>query len=152
MPFDDSTPAAGRDAPPDDDRDGGDDGEDRKESLIVEIRSAADAAVAQARKVAATASTEARISIASVIWMFSAMMLSVALLISAWSCVVGIGIWFAVDAGWSVAAALLAAAIANVVAAALCRFWFIRLSRNIGFARTLSLLLGPMRERREHSS
>lgn len=115
------------------------------------MRAAADAAVSQVRKLAATATTEVRISVASVIWMACAMMLSVALLIVAWSCVVGIGIWFAIDAGWSVGAALLAAAAANIAAAVLCRTWYVRLSRNIGFTRTLSLLLGPVEERREHS-
>ena len=143
MPFDDASPAAGRDAPRGDD-------EEPDESLILEIRAAADAAVAQVRKVAATASTEARISVASVIWMASAMMLSVALLIVAWSCVVGLGVWLAIDAGTPVSLAILAAALANIAAAGLCRVWYVRLSRNIGFARTLSVLFGPVQRRHGH--
>jgi hypothetical protein len=141
MPLDDAG-AEPRNPRPDDGESG--------ESLVLEMRAAADAAVSQVRKIAATASTEVRISVASVIWMACAMMLSVALLIVAWSCVVGIGIWLAIEAGWSVGVALLAATIANVGAAVLCRTWYVRLSRNIGFTRTLSLLLGPVEERREH--
>jgi hypothetical protein len=141
MPFDDAGPAAGNDP-------SGREGE--KESLILEIRAAADAAVSQVRKMAATASTEARISIASIVWMASAMMLSVALLIAAWGCVVGLGVWLAIDAGWPVSAALLTAAAANIAAAALCRLWYVHLSRNIGFSRTLSLLFGPVSRRHEH--
>lgn len=143
MPFDDASPAAGNDAPR---QNAGNPGE----SLILEIRAAADAAVSQVRKVAATASTEARISIASVVWMAAAMMLSVALLIVAWSCVVGLGVWFAINAGWPVSAAILAAAVANLAAAVLCRSWYVHLSRNIGFPRTLSLLFGPAHRRHRH--
>lgn len=142
MPFDDASPAAGNDP-------SGSQGE--KESLILEIRAAADAAVSQVRKMAATASTEARISVASIVWMASAMMLSVALLISAWGCVVGLGVWLAIDAGWPVSAALLTAAVANIAAAGLCRVWYVRLSHNIGFSRTLNLLFGSVSRRHEHS-
>ena len=143
MPFDD----AGQSREP---RSPGDGDGGYGESVILEMRAAADAAVSQLRKVAATASTEVRISVASVIWMACAMMLSVALLIVAWSCVVGIGVWLAVDAGWSIGTALAAAAAANIVAAVLCRSWYVRLSRDVGFARTLSLLFGPVEERHEH--
>lgn len=144
MPFDDAGPAAGSDRPRRDD-------EAPDDSLILELRAAADAAVSQVRKVAATASTEARISVASVIWMASAMMLSVALLIVAWSWVVGLGVWLAIDAGWPVSAAILAAALANIAAAGLCRVWYVRLSRNIGFPRTLNLLFGAVNRRDGHS-
>ena len=137
MPFDDGDRSS-EPRPP-----SGGDGE-YGESLILEIRAAADAAVSQLRKVAATASTEVRISVASVIWMACAMMLSVALLIVAWSCVVGIGVWLAVDAGWSIGAALAAAAAANLLAAVICRSWYVKLSRDIGFARTLGLLFGVL--------
>ena len=147
MPFDDSAATAAREAPR---REKGEPDGSSRRSLMLELRGAADAAAVQVRRVAATASTEARISIASVIWMVSAMLLAVALLIVAWVCVVGIGIWLAVDAGWSVTAALAAAAAANVAAALLCRAWFVRLSRNIGFARTLGLLLGSADQRHEH--
>lgn len=147
MPFDDASATAEREAPR---REEGDLGGYSGDSLILELRGAAGAAVSQVRKVAATASTEARISVASIIWMVSAMLVIVALLIVAWSCLVGIGIWFAIDAGWSVAAALFAAAAANIAAALLCRTWFMRLSRNIGFTRTLSLLLGSADKRHEH--
>lgn len=144
MPFDDARPAAA------DGRPGHDEGT-ADGSLIVEIRAAADAAVSQVRKVAATASTEARISIASVVWMACAMMLAVALLIAAWSCLVGLGVWLAIDAGWPVSGVILGAALANIAAAGLCRTWYVRLSRNIGFPRTLSLLFGPVERRDEHS-
>lgn len=137
MPFDDANPGREGGPPP---------GERRPtdESLMFEIRAAADSAVAQLRKVGATASTEARISVSSAIWMASAMMLIVALLISAWGCVVGIGVWFAIEAGWSVAAALSLAAAANILAALVCRAWYLRMLQNIGFSRTLSLLFGPV--------
>jgi hypothetical protein len=83
--------------------------------------------------------------------MASAMMLSVALLIVAWSCVIGLGVWLAIDAGWPVSGAILGAALANIAAAGLCRVWYVRLSRNIGFPRTLNLLFGPVDRRHEHS-
>jgi hypothetical protein len=148
MPFDDAAPAPGNDAPG---HDGEAPGQSSDETLIGEIRAAADAAVSQVRKVAATASSEARISVASVIWMASAMMLAVALLIVAWSCVVGLGVWLAIDAGWPVSGAILGAALANVAAAGLCRIWYVRLSHNIGFPRTLNLLFGAVEWRDEHS-
>jgi hypothetical protein len=145
MPFDDAGLPDGNDTPG---RGAGESGE----SLMREIRAAAEAAVSQVRKVAATASTEARISVSSVVWMASAMMLSVALLIAAWSCMVGLGVWLAIKAGWPVSAAILAAAVANIAAAALCRAWYVRLSRNIGFPQTLRLLSGPLHRRDEHSN
>lgn len=123
----------------------------RDESLISEVQAAADAAVAQARKVAATASAEARLNVAAAIAMASITMLGVSLLIVAWTFVVALGVWMAIDAGWPVAAALLTAALANVVAAILCRVWYGRLSRNIGFSRTLGLLFAGGRTPREHS-
>lgn len=141
MPFDDAGRAGNERTG---DEPSGDEHRAPDESLIFEIRAAAEAAASQARKFAATASTEARISIASVIWMASAMMLSVALLIVAWTCVVGLGVWLAIDAGWPVSWAILGAALANVAAAGLCRVWYVRLSRNIGFPRTLSLLFGRL--------
>lgn len=132
MPFDSPHGPPGED-PPDSAHDGSD-------SLILEVRAAADAAVAQMRKIAATASTEARINVASAIAMASATMIGVALLIVAWTFVVALGVWLAVDAGWPVPGALLTAALTNILAAILCRVWYARLSRNMGFARTIKLL------------
>lgn len=112
------------------------------DSFAHEIHAAADAAAAQARTVAATASAEVRISVASAIAMASVTLVSVALLIVAWVCIVGLGVWLAVDAGWSMPAALTVAAIVNIAAAGLCRFLYSRLSRNFGFARTRKLIFG----------
>lgn len=148
MPFDDSNPAPGPDKPPEEPSESP--GEAPGESLIVEIRSAADAAVSRVRKVAATASTEARISVASVIAMAMTALFGLLLLIVAWICLVGLGAWLAIDAGWSNVAVLLTAASANLLAAILCRIWFGRLLRNIGFPRTLSLLFGQAERRHEH--
>lgn len=110
------------------------------ESLLGEIQAARDAAAAHLGKVAATASGEAQISIASAIAMASATLLSVAFLIVAWVCMVGLGIWIAVSAGWSMSVALGAATVMNILAALVCRFWYAHLGKNIGFSRTRKLL------------
>lgn len=112
------------------------------ESLLGEIQAARDAAAAHLRKVAATASGEVQISIASAVTMASATMLSVAFLIVAWVCMVGLGVWIAVSAGWSMSVALGAATVMNILAALVCRFWYARLGKNIGFSRTRKLLFG----------
>jgi hypothetical protein len=112
------------------------------DSLILEIQAARDAAVAHIGMVAATASKEAELSVASVVAMASATLLSVAFLIVAWVCLVALAVWFAVSAGWSLTAALGSAAIVNVAAAFGCRFVYLRLARNIGFSRTRKLLFG----------
>ncbi len=112
------------------------------ESLFGEIQAARDAAAAHLGKVAATAAGEVQISIASAVAMASATMLSVAFVIVAWVCVVGLGVWLAVSAGWSVSVALGAAAVMNILAALACRFWYARLGKNIGFSRTRKLLFG----------
>ena len=113
-----------------------------KESLLGEIQAARDAAAAHLSKVAATATGEAQISIASAVAMASATMLSVAFIIVAWVCLVGLGVWLAVSAGWSMTVALGAAAAMNILAALVCRFWYTRLGKNIGFSRTRKLLFG----------
>ncbi len=112
------------------------------ESLLGEIQAARDAAVAHLSKVAATASGEVQISIASAVAMALATLLSVAFLIVAWVCFVGLGVWIAVSAGWSMTLALGAAAAMNILAALACRFWYARLGKNIGFSRTRKLLFG----------
>jgi hypothetical protein len=112
------------------------------ESLLGEIQAARDAAAAHLSKVAATASGEVQISIASAVAMASATLLSVAFLIVAWVCIVGLGVWIAVSAGSSMTVALGAAAVMNILAALVCRFWYARLGKNIGFSRTRKLLFG----------
>ena len=112
------------------------------ESLLGEIQAARDAAAAHLSKVAATASGEVQISIASAVAMASATMLSVAFLIVAWVCLVGLGVWIAVSAGWPMTVALGGAAAMNILAALACRFWYARLGKNIGFSRTRKLLFG----------
>jgi hypothetical protein len=112
----------------------------RTQSLRLEMRAAADSAVGHIRKVAETATTEAQLSAASVARVASAALIAVVLVAITWICVLALGIWLAVQAGWPVWAALAGAIGVNVLGVAACWFWYSRLAPNIGFARTRKLI------------
>jgi hypothetical protein len=118
---------------------------DAGESLRLETRAAVDAVAAHLRKVAATASTEAELSIASLTAIAAAAVASLLLAVAAWLCLVAAGVWLAVENGLSfLTAFLLAGAINLAVVVAL----FLRsrsLMRNIGFARTRRLVFPESR-------
>lgn len=109
-------------------------------SLQLEMRAAADSAVGHIRKVAATATTEAQLSAASAAAIASAAILGIALLAISWMCVLALGIWLAIEAGWPVWAALAAALGVNLAGVLICWLWYSRLAPNIGFARTRKLI------------
>lgn len=113
---------------------------DQPESLIREVGIAADAAVAHARKVAATATAEARLTVASAAGIAAAVVSALVLLVVTWICLLALGIWLAVQAGLPVWAALTGAVLLNLAGALICRLWYARLTPDLGFARTRSLL------------
>jgi hypothetical protein len=87
-----------------DSQDAGDD--ESLKRLKVEIEAAAIAAASYIQKLAATASDEARLSVASTMAMATARSLSIAFLVLTWVCVLAMAIWYAIDAGWSPTLAL----------------------------------------------
>lgn len=109
-------------------------------ALRSEIQAAATAAAAHARKTAATAKTEAQLSAASAIAVVCAAILGFALLIISWMCVLVLGIWLAVEAGWPLWAALVAALCVNLAGVLVCGLWSWKLLPNIGFSRTRKLM------------
>jgi hypothetical protein len=111
-----------------------------RQSLRLEMRAARDSAIGHIRKVAATATTEAQLSAASVTRIAAAAVIAFALAVIAWICLLALGIWLAVQAGWPVWAALAGAIGVNVFGMAACWFWYSRLMPNIGFARTRRLI------------
>jgi hypothetical protein len=111
------------------------------DSLLFEMRTAANAAVGQMRKIAATAASEAQLNAASAAAIALAALVALVLLVITWICVVALGVWLAIQAGAPVWAALLGAVLVNLAGVFACRFWYGRLVSNIGFARTRGLLL-----------
>lgn len=114
-------------------------------SLRLELEEAAGAMVAHIRKVAATATTEAELSLASVTALVAAALASLLLLLAGWLCLVAAGAWFAVAAGLPLVAALLIAGGVNVAAVLLLLLWGKRLLRNVGFSRTRRLVFPESR-------
>lgn len=115
-------------------------GSQDEDSLRLELQAVADSAVGHIRKVAATATTEAQLSAASAAAIVSAAFLILALLTISYLCVLALGIWLAVQAGWPVWAALIAAVCINLAGVLICRLWYAKLVPNIGFARTRKLI------------
>jgi hypothetical protein len=113
---------------------------DVAESLRAETQAAADAVAAHIRKVAATATTEAELSIASLTTMAVAALMSVLLLVAGWLCLIAAGVWLAVLAGAPVATALLIAGAVNLAAVLVLLLWGKRLLGNVGFSRTRRLV------------
>lgn len=115
------------------------------ESLRLETQAAIGAVTAHFRKVAATASTEAELSIASLAVMAAAAVVSLLLVVAAWLCLIAAGVWFAVENGLSFVTAFLLAGAVNVAVVVVLFLWSRSLLRNIGFARTLRLVFPESR-------
>jgi hypothetical protein len=113
---------------------------DADASLRFEIEEAAGAMVAHIRKVAATATTEAELSVASIAALVAAALAALQLLLAGWLCLVAAGTWWAVAAGLPLSTALLIAGAINIAAVLLLLLWGRRLLRNIGFSRTRKLV------------
>lgn len=111
-------------------------------SFIDEIRAAAEAASSHAKNVAATASSEAKLSVTSVAALAAGALLSFSILIVAWLCLLALGAWLLIQAGLSVALALTATVLTNLAIIALLGLWMWRTSKNIGFSRTRRLIGG----------
>jgi hypothetical protein len=116
-----------------------------KESLRLETRAAVDAVAAHFRKVAATASTEAELSIASLTAIAAAAVASLLLAVAAWLCLVAAGVWLAVENGLSFLTAFLLAGAINIAVVVALFLWSRSLMRNIGFARTRRLVFPESR-------
>jgi hypothetical protein len=113
----------------------------KSESLRLEMQAAAGAMAAHVRHVAATAKTEAQLSGASLALVAAAAITSLLLVVSAWLCLVAAGVWLAVETGLSVTWALLIAAAINIAAVLLLFLWSKAVLKNVGFARTLQLVI-----------
>jgi hypothetical protein len=115
------------------------------ESLRLETQAAVDAVAAHFRKVAATASTEAELSIASLTAIAAAAVASLLLAVAAWLCLVAAGVWLAVENGLSFLTAFLLAGAINIAVVVALFLWSRSLMRNIGFARTRRLVFPESR-------
>lgn len=115
------------------------------DSLRLEAQAAAGAVTAYLRKVAATASSEAELSIASLTAMAAAAVVSLLLIVAAWLCLVAAAVWFAVGHGLSFVAAFLLAGLLNVAVVVGLFLWSRSLLRKVGFARTLGLVFPELR-------
>jgi hypothetical protein len=115
------------------------------DSLRREAQAAVGAVTAHLRKVAATASTEAELSIASLTAIAAAAVVSLLLIVAAWLCLVAAAVWFAVGQGLSLVTAFLLAGLLNVAVVVMLFLWSRSLLRNIGFARTLGLVFPESR-------
>ena len=113
---------------------------DAGESLRFESQAAAGAVVAHIKKVAATATTEAELSIASVTTLAAAAVVALLLLVAGWLCFIAATVWLGVNAGLSVVTALLIAGGVNFAVVLLLLLWGKRLLANIGFSRTRKLV------------
>lgn len=110
------------------------------DSLRSEALAAAGAVAAHLRNVTATAKTEAELSIASLVSIVAAAIVSLLLVVTAWLCLVAAAIWWAVENGLSVGAALLIAGAVHLAVVLVLLFWSKSLMGNIGFARTRRLV------------
>jgi hypothetical protein len=110
------------------------------DSLRAEALAAAGAVAAHIQAVTATARTEAELSVASLVWIIAAAIVSLLLVVTAWLCLVAAATWWAVDRGLPVGVALLVAGAVHVAVVAALAFWSKSLLGNIGFARTRQLV------------
>lgn len=115
------------------------------DSLRLEAQAAAGAVTGYLRKVAATASSEAELSIASLTAMAAAAVVSLLLIVAAWLCLVAAAVWFAVGHGLSFVTAFLLAGLLNVAVVVVLFLWSRSLLRKVGFARTLGLVFPESR-------
>ena len=118
---------------------------DGTESLRLETQAAVGAVTAHFRKVAATASTEAELSIESLTTMAAAAVASLLFGVAAWLCLIAAGVWLAVENGVSFVTAFLLAAAINIAAVVALFLWSRSLMRNIGFSRTRRLVFPESR-------
>ena len=117
-----------------------DGGQGELASLKAELKAAADAASSQISLIAATAATEARLSVQTTISSAFVRSLSAAFLLLTLvivECLLG---FWAIGAGVSVTVTMIAAAAMNLAFAAALHVWHERLDRKIGFSRTSQLL------------
>ncbi len=112
-------------------------------SLLAALLATVDSALEQARTIAATAATEARLSAAALVALAATAAIALAFLLVAGLCLLALGVWLAVRAGLPAWAALAGAVLVNLAGAALCRWWIARLLPHLGFARTRRLLADP---------
>jgi len=113
---------------------------DATESLRFESQAAAGAVVAHIKKVAATATSEAELSIASVTTLAAAALAAILLLVAGWLCLIAAAVWLAVEAGLSAGTALLIAGGVHFAVVLLLLLWGKRLLANVGFSRTRKLV------------
>jgi hypothetical protein len=111
------------------------------DSLHDEALAAGGAVAAHIRNVAATARTEAELSVESLVWIIAAAVVSLLLVVIAWLCLVAAATWWAVERGFfSIGVALLIAGAVHLAVVAALGFWSKSLLGNIGFARTRKLV------------
>jgi len=110
------------------------------DSLRGEALAAAGAVAAHIRNVTATAKTEAELSIASLVFIVVAAITSLLLVVTAWLCLVAAAIWWAVENGLSIGAALLIAGTVHLVVVLMLLLWSKSLLSKIGFSRTRRLV------------
>lgn len=114
-------------------------------SLRLETEAAIGAVAAHVRSVAATARTEAELSVASITAMAAAAVISLLLVVAAWLCLIAAAVWLAVANGLSPGAAFLIAGGINILAVLVLLLWSKSLLRNVGFARTRRLVFRETR-------
>jgi hypothetical protein len=118
----------------------GDAGTATSDSLHGEAMAAAGAVAAHIRKVTATAKTEAELTVASLVWIVAAAIISLLLTVTAWLCLVAAATWWAVERGLSVGVALLIAGAVHVAVVGALLLRSKSLLGNMGFARTRKLV------------
>lgn len=110
------------------------------DSLRGESLAAAGAVAAHLRNVTATARTEAELSVASLVSMAVAAVVSLLLAVTAWLCMVAALVWWAVDSGLSMGLALAGAGAIHLAVVLALVLWSKSLLGNIGFSRTRRLI------------
>jgi hypothetical protein len=110
------------------------------DSLHGEALAAAGAVAAHIRNVTATARTEAELTVASLVWIVAAAIVSLLLAVTAWLCLVAAATWWAVERGLSVGVALLIAGAVHLTVVVALTLRSKSLLGNIGFARTRKLV------------
>lgn len=116
------------------------------ESLRAETGAAVGAVAAYIRNVSETAKTEVELSVASLVSVVAAAVVSLLLVVTAWLSLVAAAVWWAVDNGLPVAAALLIAGGIHLAVVLVLFFWTKSLLSNIGFSRTRQLVFPESKE------
>jgi hypothetical protein len=105
-----------------------------------ELEATTSAAFTQIRLIAATASLEAKLSMASAMAVATAHSLRVAFLVVAWFCLVSLAVWALTEVGISPAISLSVVVVLNVAFAVGLHLWQKWLIGNIGLPRTRKLI------------